>query len=360
MNFYVSDKVSTIPTQANKTQTVFKNQTTKQHRSSKAMASLTIRCGPSHKSRRPRPSTNSLSAYMPTAPAHRQVTRVKRTVPSNNKFAALAVDTNNKSRRGDRFNGPRPSTAMVAQGSWSKKLTVSLSQAKPEGWAPVSNSRRVAVKPQPPKAEKQGRPCAYCKDDGCHIKRCDKLAEKNRRRAEWKRKYKARKTEEKKKAAEARLVEMFRIAQQQKQQAVVVEDYSDSSDESSSEEEDYPALPTVAKAETRRVTFKGDSENLMKPPCKTKVFDKEQPASSISDDDEEEVILLEAAQDILKPSANAWRPKRLRTSPERQLIIDQIKEKEAELASFSSDSWADSAEIEQLEDEIEELKAKLA
>ncbi len=321
------------------------------------MASLTIRCGPSHKSRRPQPSTNSLAAYMPKAPAHRQVTRVKRAVPSNNKFAALAVDTRTKSRRGDRFNGPRPAAAMAAQGSWGKKLKVNT--------APVSNSRRVAAriqqaKPQPPKEEKQGRPCAYCKEQGCHIKRCDKLAEKNRRRAEWNRKEKARKAEEKKKAAEARIAEMFRIAQQYAESVQkVVEEYSDS-EESSSEEEDYPALPTVAKAETRRVTFKGDSENLMKPPCKTKVFDKERPASAISDDDEEEVILLEAAQDILKPSANAWRPKRLRTSPERQLIIDQIKEKEAELASFSSDSWADSAEIEQLEDEIEELKAKLA
>ena len=319
------------------------------------MASLTIRCGPSHKSRRPQPSTNSLAAYMPKAPARRQVNRVKRTVPANNRFAALAVDTSSKSRRGDRFNGPRPAAAMAAKGSWGKKLKVNT--------APVSNSRRVAAriqqaKPQPPKEEKQGRPCAYCKDQGCHIKRCDKLAEKNRRRTEWKRKEKARKAEEKRKAAEARLAEMFRIAQQQKQQAAVVEEYSDS-EESSSEEEDYPALPTVAKAETRRVTFKGDSENLMKPPCQTKVFDKEQPASVISDDDEE-VILLEAAQDILKPSATAWRPKRLRISPERQLIIDQIKEKEAELASFSSDSWADSAEIEELEDEIEDLKAKLA
>lgn len=330
------------------------------------MASLTIRCGPSHKSSRPRPSTNSLSAYMPKTAPHRQVSRVKRTVPADNKFAALAVDTSTKSRRGERFNGPRPSNAMVAQGSWCKKLTISLSQAKPERWTSVSNKRSVAVKvqqakPQPPTAEKNGRPCAYCKEDGCHIKRCEKLAEKNRKRTEWNRKEKARKTKERKQAAEARLVEMFRIAQQE-QQATVVEESSDS-DSSSGEEEDYPALPTVAKAKTRRVTFKDDSENLMKPPCDTKVFDKEKPASSISDDDEEEVILLEKAQELLKPSANAWKPRRRRTgmtTHERQLILDQIKEKEAELASFSTDSWADSAEIEELEAEIEELNAKLA
>jgi len=296
---------------------------------------------------------------MPKAPVHREVTRVKRAVPSNNKFAALAVDTRTKTRGGESFYGPRPAAAMIAQGSWGKKLTVNK--------APVSNSRRVAVrvqqaKPQPPKEEKQGRPCAYCKEHGHHIKRCDKLAEKNAKKAEWNRKEKARKAEEKKKAAEARLAEMFRIAQQQKEQAAVVEESSDS-DSSSGEEEDYPALPTVAKAKTRRVTFKDDSENLMKPPCDTKVFDKEKPASSISDDDEEEVILLEKAQELLKPSANAWKPRRRRTgmtTHERQLILDQIKEKEAELASFSTDSWADSAEIEELEAEIEELNAKLA
>ena len=44
----------------------------------------------------------------------------------------------------------------------------------------VSAESKSKLEPQPPKAEKQGRPCAYCKDDGCHIKRCDKLAEKNR------------------------------------------------------------------------------------------------------------------------------------------------------------------------------------
>ena len=94
---------------------------------------------------------------MPKAPSYRQVNRVKRTVPANNRFSALAVDTSSKSRRGDRFNGPRPSAAMAAQGSWGKKLKVNT--------APVSNSRRVAARiqqanPQPPKEEKQGRPCA--------------------------------------------------------------------------------------------------------------------------------------------------------------------------------------------------------
>ena len=303
------------------------------------MASLTIRCGPSHKSRRPRPSTNSLSAYMPKAPAHRQVSRVKRTVPSNNKFAALAVDTNTKSRR--RFNGPRPATAMVAQGSWGKKLTVNQ--------APVSNSRRVAAriqqtKPQPPKEQKQGRPCAYCKELGHHIKHCPVLAAKNAKKAEWSRKNKARKAEEKRKAAEARLAEQFRLAQLAKEQAAQVVQ-EDSSDESS-DDEDFPelkaaiasgAVSTHRGQPKRKVTFKDDSENLMKPPCDTKVFDKTEPASAISDDEDEEVILL-------KPSANAWKPKRLRQNTEQEehdkLLAIWRKDYEA-----STGSWADSADL---------------
>jgi hypothetical protein len=48
------------------------------------------------------------------------------------------------------------------------------------------------------------------------------------------------------------------------------------------------------------------------------------------------------------------------TAHERQVILDQIKEKEAELASYSTDSWADADEIEALEEEIAELNAKLA
>ena len=321
------------------------------------MASLTIRCGPSHKSRRPRPNNNSLAGYMPKfeKASHRQVVRVKRTVPAANRFAALAIDTSSKSPRGQRFNGPRPSTAQAVQGSWGKKLAVNQ--------APVSNSRRVATrvqqaKPQPPQGQKQGRPCAYCKELGHHIKHCPVLAAKNAKKAEWSRKNKARKAEEKRKAAEARLAEQFRIAQQAKQQ-VVVEESSDS--DSDSDGDDWPAMTaaiasgkvTTQRGTSRRVTFKDDSENLMKPPCDTKVFNKEDAPSVISDEEDDDEVIL------LKSSANAWKPRRLR-SAESQLILDQIKEKEAELASYSTDSWADSAEIEELEEEIEELRAKLA
>ena len=226
------------------------------------------------------------------------------------------------------------------------------------------HDRVQQAKPQPPQEQKQGRACAYCKEHGHHIRRCDKLAEKNRKKTEWSRKNKARKADEKRKAAEARLAEQFRLAQLAKEQAAQVVQ-EDSSDESS-DDEDFPelkaaiasgAVSTHRRQPKRRVTFKDDSENLMKPPCDTKVFDKEDAPSAISDEEEEEEVIL------LKPSANAWKPRRLRTgmtSHERQIILDEIKEKETELASYSTDSWADACEIEELEEQIEELRAKLA
>ena len=308
------------------------------------MASITIRCGPSHKSRRPRPNNNSLAGYMPKfeKASRRQVVRVKRTVPADNRFAALAIDTSSKSPRGQRFNGPRPSTAQAVQGSWGKKLTVNQ--------APVSNSRRVATrvqqaKPQPPQEQKQGRACAYCKEHGHHIRRCDKLAEKNRKKTEWSRKNKARKAEEKRKAAEARLAEQFRLAQLAKEEAAQV--VEEGSSDESSDDEDFPelkaaiasgAVSTHRGQPKRKVTFKDDSENLMKPPCDTKVFDKTEPASAISDEEEEEEVIL------LKPSANAWKPKRLRQNTEQEehdkLLAIWRKDYEA-----SAGSWADSADL---------------
>ena len=319
------------------------------------MASITIKCGPSHKSRRSRPSNNSLAAYVPkmqSGGSNRRTVMVKRSVPVNNRFAALAVDTTRKSRR-ETFKGPQPSVPAAAQGSWGKKLTISLSQAKPEGWKRVS--RPTTLKKVSKKAVATSRPCAYCKDEGCHIKRCDKLAAKNLRKAEAKRKAKEQARKQKWLVAQARIAEQVRRAQEQEQVVEVVEESSDSSD---SEVDDYPALTAAiasGNVNTRRVTFKDDSENLMKPPCDTKIFNTTDAPSVISDEEEEEEEVI-----LLKRSANAWKPRRLSTSPEKQLILDQIKEKEAELASYSTDSWADACEIEELEEQIEELRAKLA
>jgi len=97
----------------------------------------------------------------------------------------------------------------------------------------------------------------------------------------------------------------------------------------------------------------------MKPPCDTKVFNKEDAPWAISSDEEQEDDII-----LLKRSANAWKPKRFwkmpMTAHERQFILDEIAEKEEDLKACNTDSWADDAEIEDLTNAIEALKAKLA
>ena len=315
---------------------------------------LTISCGPAHTSRRP--SRNSLAGYLPkeARAEHRQVRRVKKTVPANNKFAALAIDTSVP--RGSSFVGPRPSVAVAVQGSWGKKLTVSLSQAKPEGWkAPVQEKRyrKAPTQKRQAKPQQQGRPCAYCKEFGHHIRNCPVLAAKNARKTEWTRKNKARMQAEKQARAEARLAEQVRLAQEAKELAAqVVEQEDDSSDES--DDEDFPelraaiasgAVSTHRGEPKRKVSFKDDSENLMKPPCDIKVFNKEDPPKAISDDEEDKEEI------VLTRSANAWKPKRLREEPK---VLNQKTDQQQhdELLAIwkrdyaaSTGSWADVADL---------------
>ena len=315
---------------------------------------LTISCGPAHSSRRP--SRNSLAGYLPTVAQaeHRQVRRVKKTVPANNKFAALAIDTSVP--RGSSFVGPRPSVAVAVQGSWGKKLTLSLSQAKPEGWkAPVQEKRyrKAPTQKRQAKPQQQGRPCAYCKEFGHHIRCCPVLAAKNARKAEWTRQNKARLQAEKQARAEARLAEQIRLAREAKELAAqVVEEEDDSSDES--DDEDFPelraaiasgAVSTHRGEPKRKVSFKDDSENLMKPPCETKVFNKEDPPMAISDDEEDKEEI------VLTRSANAWKPKRLREEPK---VLNQKTDQQQhdELLAIwrrdyaaSTGSWADVADL---------------
>ena len=114
-------------------------------------------------------------------------------------------------------------------------------------------------------------------------------------------------------------------------------DFFSSSDEEEEEEEDFPALPTVAKV-SKKVSFKDDSENLMKPPCETKVFNTEDPPSSISDEEEDEEEI------VLTRSANAWKPKRIRQKTDQEqhdeLLAIWRKDYEA-----SDGSWGDQADL---------------
>ena len=55
----------------------------------------------------------------------------------------------------------------------------------------------------------------------------------------------------------------------------------------------------------KTVRFFGDSENLMKPPCKTIYYEKDDAPINLGKRKEPE-------QPVLKISANAWRPRHLR------------------------------------------------
>lgn len=332
------------------------------------MSSFTIRCGAAHQSKRSRPTQVTLYGFLPktTPPGSRSYasqTRVqvlKRSAPANNKFSALAVETAFKVQR-------RPvATKVSPKGCWRKKLAVTDTTNVQHQHRQQSKPKKKAVSP----GRKLTRSCAYCHDEEHihHIRDCPILAEKNRKKAEFSRKQKEEKKQAKLRAAEARLAEQVRLAQMAKETPEVMEEDTSGSESEVESDEEFPALTaaiasghvTVKRGSnwgaSRRVTFKDDSENLMKPPCETKVFNTHDAPTAISDEEEEEEILL-------KPSANAWKPRRSRTatpSPQQQLILGQIKEKEAELASYSHDSWADACEIEELESEIAQLKAKLA
>ena len=153
------------------------------------MSSLTIRCGAAHQSKRSRPSKVTLSGYMPrTMPkGHRSYasqTRVqvlRKSVPSNNKFSALAVDTVfNVQRR------PAAATKVAPKGCWRKKLAVTDITSVQHQHRQQSKPKKKAVSP----GRKLTRSCAYCHDEEHihHIRDCSILAEKNRKKAEFSRK----------------------------------------------------------------------------------------------------------------------------------------------------------------------------
>jgi hypothetical protein len=67
----------------------------------------------------------------------------------------------------------------------------------------------------------------------------------------------------------------------------------------------------------KRVTFKGDNaETLMKPPCTTKVYDRDAPPKQLMIVKPLDLSLLDCRR-----SKNAWRPKRRQYAPKRITIV---------------------------------------
>ncbi len=130
-------------------------------------------------------------------------------------------------------------------------------------------------------------------------------------------------------------------------------------------------VPASPPKVVKKVSFAGDSESLLKPPCETKVFDADEPASAVSSDEEE------APAEALIIGKNAWRPKARRAQPAvdaaaccpaSRRCVEQaaftrklLAQKEKALAELKEEgSWADCEEQDELEETVAQLKAKLA
>ena len=133
-------------------------------------AMITIACGRPSSSRRTQQRSTSLSAYMPkgfstqSGVSQRRTTVAKKVQP-----------------KGFRSNYKVPvAEQMKPIGRWTSKLQVkdAAMVAHTTRFQPRVQVR-VQVKPQ---VKRNSRPCAYCKEEGCHIRTCDKLAAKNARK----------------------------------------------------------------------------------------------------------------------------------------------------------------------------------
>ena len=290
-------------------------------------AMITIACGRPSSSRRSttQQRSSSLSAYMPKGLRSTQsgVTQRRTTV---------AKKVQPKSFRSN-YRVPTTET-MKPTGRWTAKLQVkdATTVAHTTRYQPKV---RVQVKVDEASAKKkdwEARHAYWMKKEG------ERRAAKSAAKKAWK------------DGAAERLAAKLRKAQEEKarqeelarQQEAEDSDSSDgdffsSSEDEVEEEEDFPALPTVAKV-SKKVSFKDDSENLMKPPCDTKVFNTEDPPSSISDEEEDKEEI------VLTRSANAWKPKRIRQKTDQEqhdeLLAIWRKEYEA-----STGSWADMTDL---------------
>ena len=132
--------------------------------------------------------------------------------------------------------------AAAAQGAWGQKLR--LNTTAPQDFAVryrrAQKGTQHRVSPAP---KVNQRPCAYCKEDGHHIRHCEKAAAATAKKQEWKRREKARRAEEKKALAEERIRKQILAAQEAKllAQQPVVEEESDSSDS------DYEEQPETSR-----------------------------------------------------------------------------------------------------------------
>jgi len=230
-------------------------------------------------------------------------------------------------------------------GSWGKSLVIrnnstvkhipSLTKIRPS----AVNTRSLT------------RSCAYCHDETFihHIKNCPVLQEKNKTQVRNNYKGKQQQFDE-------QLLNDQRLKEQQyfAKEALIAEKHLLKQLEEPVKYTGYSFLDAVKSSEKpiqRKVSFKDDSENLMKPPCEIKVFNEDDTPTQISSDEEEPII---------ESSVTAWKPKRLRKEPSvNDAINAKITVLEEELKVYDTGCWADACEIEDLQEEINKLRYTL-
>lgn len=291
---------------------------------SQTMAALTISCGT--------PSRSSSGVTKLGAWSH------KFSVPAKKDGGWTKVKAKNlRSKkvqprtRSPAFPAIGNAVAHKATGSWGKKLKVS-NMDTVRGTGTVI---RCGFKKREP-VKKLTRSCAYCHDEENihHIRDCPVLAAKNRARAEAKKKQKQEMRAAQLEQAEAMLAAKFaphpvdeainrgHVSVRSKPKKV---DLKDNRFNGLDDDEDFKPR--------RRVSFKGDDvDTLMKPPCETKIFDTDAPASSVSSDEDAQVYPDEEEYLLRKRSKTAWKPKFQMTAHELQIGAEKKVKKK---------SWAD-------------------
>ena len=297
------------------------------------MASLTINC--SLKTRTPAVRlgawTNQLSA-----PAHKngewQKVQYKKTHPKK---------VQQRTRR-PAFPAIGNAVAHKATGSWGKKLKVTNVDTI-QGTGTVI---KCGFKKRAPKTHT--RSCAYCHDEKNihHIRDCPVLAAKNRARAEAKKKQKQEMRSAQLEQAEVMLAAKFAPhpvdeAINRGHVSVRSKLLNNNSFNGFDDDEDFEPR--------RRVSFKGDDvDTLMKPPCETKIFDADAPASSVSSDEDAQVYPDEEEYLLRKRSKTAWKPKFQMTAHEQQKQLDaQKKVKKPRWADMCDDESDDEDDFDQ-------------
>lgn len=255
-----------------------------------------------------RPSRNTLGRYLPAEQKQSEWTQV----PRSRKPV---------SRKQKEFCGPSVAVAQAPTGAWGSKMTVNHSRVQ-EKFQPRRHQKQPRHR-QTQKPKFVARPCAYCKEMGHHIKHCPKLAEKNRRQAEYKRRAREEAEQQRFLRREEELARKFQEAAELKKAQEVVENdsSSDDSDDDSDDEEFWQVEQAiknnhVALRPKKRVTF---AEKLtVEVPVKTQ--------KSV------EQLRAEIAQ----------------------------AEKELQMAeSQSNGSWADEADISDAKDELDTLRNEM-